>query len=58
VQLYKVQKYIIWVKLSVCGKRDLVFVWEGGVEFVNCRLLITLIVSRPDDGLIKKGRNM
>ena len=27
MQLYKVQRYIIWVKLRVCGKRDLVFVW-------------------------------
>jgi hypothetical protein len=25
------------------------------VEFINCRWLITLTVSRPDDGLIKEG---
>jgi len=29
----------------MCGKRDLVFVWDGGVEFINYSWLMTLIVS-------------
>ena len=30
------KRYVIWVKLRVCGKRDLVFVLEGGVVYINC----------------------